>query len=81
MTETKAATIADVAALAGVSIGTVSKAVNGTGQLRAQTRDRVLAAADQLSFRPSPLARGLLAGARRRDGGGITRRQSARDTS
>jgi LacI family transcriptional regulator len=59
---TKAATIADVAALAGVSIGTVSKAVNGTGKLRAQTRDRVLAAADQLSFRPSPLARGLLAG-------------------
>ena len=28
-------------------IGTVSKAVNGTGQLRAQTRDRVLAAADR----------------------------------
>jgi LacI family transcriptional regulator len=62
MTETRAATISDVAALAGVSIGTVSKAVNGTGKLRAQTRDRVLAAADQLSFRPSPLARGLLRG-------------------
>src|SRR6266702_8774652 len=62
MAETKAATITDVAALAGVSIGTVSKAVNGTGKLRAQTRDRVLAAADQLSFRPSPLARGLLTG-------------------
>jgi len=62
MPENKVATIADVAALAGVSIGTVSKAVNGTGRLRAQTRDRVLAAADQLSFQPSPLARGLLAG-------------------
>ncbi len=56
------ATISDVAALAGVSIGTVSKAVNGRGSLRAETRARVLAAADQLSFRPSPLARGLLTG-------------------
>ena len=62
MPESKVATIAGVAALAGVSIGTVSKAVNGTGRLRPQTRDRVLAAADQLSFQPSPLARGLLAG-------------------
>ncbi len=61
MAENRVATIADVAALAEVSIGTVSKAVNGTGKLRAETRERVLAAADQLSFRPSPLARGLLA--------------------
>jgi LacI family transcriptional regulator len=60
--ETRAATISDVAALAGVSISTVSKAVNGTGKLRAETRAKVLAAADQLSFRPSPLARGLLTG-------------------
>jgi LacI family transcriptional regulator len=60
--ETRAATISDVAALAGVSISTVSKAVNGQGKLRAETRARVLAAADQLSFRPSPLARGLLTG-------------------
>jgi LacI family transcriptional regulator len=62
MSETRAVTIADVAARAGVSIGTVSKALNGRGQLRAQTRDRVLAAAEQLGFRPSPLARGLLTG-------------------
>ncbi len=62
MGETRAATISDVAALAGVSISTVSKAVNGTGKLRAETRAKVLAAADQLSFRPSPLARGLLTG-------------------
>jgi LacI family transcriptional regulator len=60
--ETRAVTIADVAALAGVSIGTVSKALNGRGQLRAETRDRVLAAATQLGFSPSPLARGLLSG-------------------
>src|SRR5215472_17280359 len=60
--ETRAATISDVAALAGVSISTVSKAVNGTGKLSAETRAKVLAAANQLSFRPSPLARGLLTG-------------------
>ncbi|MGH3167868.1 MAG: LacI family DNA-binding transcriptional regulator [Trebonia sp.] len=62
MAETGAPTIADVAALAGVSIGTVSKALNGRGQLRAETRDRVTAAAEQLGFQPSPLARGLLSG-------------------
>jgi LacI family transcriptional regulator len=62
MAEIRPTTIADVAALAGVSIGTVSKALNGRGQLRQETRDRVLAAAEQLGFRPSPLARGLLSG-------------------
>jgi len=60
--EGRAVTIADVAALAGVSIGTVSKALNGRGQLRAETRDRVMAAAERLGFQPSPLARGLLSG-------------------
>jgi LacI family transcriptional regulator len=55
-------TIADVAALAAVSVGTASKALNGRGQLRAETRDRVLSAADQLGFQPNALARGLLAG-------------------
>jgi LacI family transcriptional regulator len=62
MPDTRPVTIADVAALAGVSIGTVSKALNGRGQLRPQTRDRVIAASEQLGFRPSPLARGLLTG-------------------
>ena len=56
------ATIADVAALAEVSVGTASKALNGRGQLRPQTRERVLAAADRLGFHPNELARGLLAG-------------------
>src|SRR6266536_302676 len=55
-------TIGDVAALAGVSIGTVSKALNGRGQLRASTRERVRAAAEQLNFRPNALAQGLLGG-------------------
>ena len=56
------ATLADVARLAGVSIATASKAINGRAQVRAETRVRVLKAADQLSFSPNALARGLLLG-------------------
>src|SRR6266705_2547124 len=48
--------------MAGVSIGTASKALNGQGKLRAETRDRVAAAARELGFAPNMLARGLLAG-------------------
>ena len=55
-------TIRDVAAQAGVSIGTASKALNGQGKLREETRDRVLAAARQLGFAPNVLAKGLLGG-------------------
>ncbi|HXM54961.1 MAG TPA: LacI family DNA-binding transcriptional regulator [Candidatus Dormibacteraeota bacterium] len=52
-------TIADVARLASVSIGTASKAVNGKGRLRPETRDRVLAAARELDYQPDALARSL----------------------
>ena len=55
-------TIRDVAARAGVSIGTALKALNGQGKLRAETRGRVAAAARGLGFAPNVLARGLLAG-------------------
>src|SRR5437588_31847 len=55
-------TIRDVAAHAGVSIGTASKALNGQGKLRAETRQRVAAAARELGFAPNVLARALLAG-------------------
>jgi len=54
--------IADVAALAGVSVGTASKALNGRGSLREETRARVRAAAAELEFAPSPVARGLQSG-------------------
>lgn len=53
------ATLADVAKLAGVSIATASKAINGKAQVRAETRQRVLDAASRLSFRPNTLARSL----------------------
>jgi len=55
-------TIRDVAAAAGVSISTASKALNGQGKLRAETRDRVAQAARQLDFAPNTLAQALLAG-------------------
>lgn len=56
------ATLGDVARLAGVSIATASKALNGRSQVRAETRQRVVEAAERLSFRPNQVARGLLAG-------------------
>ena len=55
-------TIRDVAAAAGVSLGTVSKGLNGTGQLRKETRQRVRQAAKRLNFRPNHLAQSLLRG-------------------
>lgn len=54
--------IVDVAALAGVSIGTASKALNGTGQLRAETRERVRQAADRLGFVADHRGRALSSG-------------------
>jgi LacI family transcriptional regulator len=53
-------TIRDVARAAGVSVGTVSKALNGGGQLREETRTTVRVAAERLGFRPNDLAQSLL---------------------
>lgn len=58
----RAATVRDVAQLAGVSVGTVSKAMNNTGKLREETRKKVHAAARELNFRPNTLAQGLRSG-------------------
>lgn len=52
-------TIHDVARAAEVSIGTASKALNGTGNLRQETRDRVLQTARTLGYRPNDLAQSL----------------------
>jgi LacI family transcriptional regulator len=52
-------TIHDVARLAKVSIGTVSKALNGNGRLSTDTRERVMAIARQVGFRPNHLAQSL----------------------
>ncbi len=58
----RATTLNDVARRAGVSIATASKALNGRDDVAAATRARVLAAAQELSFTPNEMARGLLAG-------------------
>src|SRR6476660_3172617 len=52
-------TIRDVARQAAVSVGTVSKALNQNGSLRQETRDRVIAVAKELGFRPNDLAQSL----------------------
>lgn len=52
-------TIHDVAARAGVSRQTVSRAMNNKGEISPETRERVLAAARELGYRPSSIARGL----------------------
>jgi DNA-binding LacI/PurR family transcriptional regulator len=56
------ATLRDVAARAGVSFKTVSNAVNNQGKMSEQTRKRVLAAIDELGYRPNESARGLRLG-------------------
>ena len=55
----KAATIHDVARAAGVSVGTVSKALNKTGTLSDATRARVIVAVGALKYRPNVLAKSL----------------------
>lgn len=52
-------TIRDVADRAGVSRQTVSRAINDKPGIDPQTRQRVLAVARELGYRPSTLARGL----------------------
>jgi LacI family transcriptional regulator len=53
-------TLRDVAAAAGVSRATASKALNGLGRMTEQTRERVLKVATDLSFRPNRLAQSLI---------------------
>ncbi|WP_156250221.1 LacI family DNA-binding transcriptional regulator [Pseudactinotalea terrae] len=61
-------TIHDVAALAGVSRSAVSKAMNGKTGLAPATRERILSAAEALSWSPSPAA-STLRGSRTRSVG------------
>jgi DNA-binding LacI/PurR family transcriptional regulator len=53
--------IGDVAERAGVSKTAVSFAFNQPAHLNTRTRERILAAADELGYRPSPIARRLTA--------------------
>ena len=59
----KRPTLAAVAALAGVSVSTASLAFSGSGPVSTLTRERVLAAAEQLDYAgPDPRARSLRQG-------------------
>ncbi len=62
MTKRRPATLIEVAERAGVSLTTASKAINGKNRVSEATRARVMAAARELSFTPSPIARGLTGG-------------------
>ncbi len=53
-------TIYDVARLAGVSTATVSRSLNGTGQIAEATQRSIAEAIRQLGYRPNTLARSLV---------------------
>ena len=57
-----AVTIYDVSKYVGVSVKTVSRAINDHPDVSARTRAAVLEAVRVLGFRPNPLARGLSMG-------------------
>jgi LacI family transcriptional regulator len=62
VTKRRPATLTQVAERAGVSLTTASKAINGKNRVSDATRARVMVAARELSFTPSPIARGLTGG-------------------
>ncbi|KHK92897.1 LacI family DNA-binding transcriptional regulator [Novosphingobium malaysiense] len=66
--QTGAPTIADVAALAGVSMMTVSRVINSEPKVRQSTRDAVNAAIAQLNYAPNRAARSLAGAAQIRLG-------------
>ena len=52
-------TIKDVAALAGVSVGTASMALNDSPKVSAETKKNVMAVVQKLGYRRDPYARSL----------------------
>lgn len=53
------ASIRDVARRAGVGVGTVSRVINGTGYVSADTRKKIESAIEELQYKPNELARNL----------------------
>src|SRR5687768_9156847 len=58
----KPTTIRDLADVLGMPKSTVSLALSGKGTLSAATREKVLAAAREMGYRPNPLAQRLAHG-------------------
>ena len=54
------ATIKDIAKAAGVSVTTVSRALNGYSDVSERTRKKIKQIADDLSYSPNALARSLV---------------------
>ena len=57
-----AATIYDIAKLAGVNPSTVSRALSKPGRINVKTEERIQAAAKELNYRANPMARALPTG-------------------
>jgi DNA-binding LacI/PurR family transcriptional regulator len=53
-------TIQDVARFAGVGVGTVSRVINNSPDVKSTTRNKVLSAIAQLNYRPNPIARSMI---------------------
>lgn len=53
-------TIKDIAKRAGVSVTTVSRALNDYKDIRPETRERILRIAEELNYRPNAVARSLV---------------------
>jgi LacI family transcriptional regulator len=58
----KKVTLSDVAAAAGVSVGTASRALGAAGRVSEATRQRVRETAERLQFHPDALARSFVTG-------------------
>src|SRR5437763_11456770 len=58
----RAPVVSDVGRLAGVSHQTVSRVINGSPHVRPETRARVVAAMEELGYRPNSAARALVTG-------------------
>ncbi|NUK28854.1 LacI family DNA-binding transcriptional regulator [Parageobacillus sp. VR-IP] len=74
-------TIKDIAKVAGVSITTVSRALNGYSDVNEKTRQKIIEIAKQLNYSPNTLARGLVMNKSKTIGllvSGLTR-ESAKD--
>jgi LacI family transcriptional regulator len=53
-------TIRELARLSGVSVGTVSRALNGYADVRSETRERIMRLARELDYTPAAAARSLV---------------------
>ena len=56
----KKVTLQTIADMAGVSRGTVDRALNGRSQIRPEVKDRILRIAKALNYSPNPVARALV---------------------